>query len=303
MIYTITFSPSIDYVINHKNKFNENNLNRIENFKLVPGGKGINASIILNRIGFKNKAITFLGGPTKNLFLELIENEKVELINFSSNDCTRINVKMFASNTSFEINGPKTSILEYQYQNLIEFIKTLNENDFVFIMGICDENYLEQIVINLSSRKVQFALDVDSKKVVELLKYEPIIIKPNRQELSLLIDYDIKSINDIKKGMKFLLDKGLQNILVSDGPNGSYFLDKKRNFYHIKLKKDFQIISTIGAGDTLISSFITLYLKTNNLINSLKQATSLSIGTACSYFLANSDDMNKYVEDIEVIKL
>ncbi len=91
MIYTITFSPSIDYVINTNNKFNSNDLNRVEDYELVPGGKGINASIVLKRIGYENKAISFLGGKTKKLFLDLMSEENVELINFSSdkNVCSR----------------------------------------------------------------------------------------------------------------------------------------------------------------------------------------------------------------------
>ena len=75
MIYTITFSPSIDYVINTKNKFNSNDLNRVEDYELVPGGKGIYASIVLKRIGFDNKAIW--SRFTSKLFSIRFEFEKV----------------------------------------------------------------------------------------------------------------------------------------------------------------------------------------------------------------------------------
>ncbi|MDE6563045.1 MAG: hypothetical protein K2J98_02050, partial [Malacoplasma sp.] len=107
MIYTITFAPSIDYVINTNNKFNINGLNRVTDYGLFPGGKGINASIILKRIGFENKAITFLGGETKNLFLNLLKNENLQVVNIDVDNETRINVKMFSLNNSFEINGEK----------------------------------------------------------------------------------------------------------------------------------------------------------------------------------------------------
>lgn len=303
MIYTITFSPSIDYIINTSDDFDDNNLNRISDYELLPGGKGINASIILKRINFDNKAITFLGGNTKSLFLNLLEKENIELLNFESKNSTRINVKMFANNTNFEINGPRAKINKEQYDKLINFINMLNSDDFILIMGICDEFYLEKIIKTIYDKKIKFVLDIDSKIVLSLLKYNPLIIKPNRSELAYLLNKELKDLEDIKIGMIKLQNWGCKYIMVSDGKNGSYFLDKNQNFYQIKLKKEFEIISTVGAGDTLISSFICLYEKTNNLFESLKQATSLSIGTSTTRFLANETDLNKYVSFVDVIKL
>lgn len=302
MIYTITFSPSIDYIVNTNKEFNPNDLNRVDDYEFLPGGKGINASIVLKRIGFENKAITFLGGNTKNLFLDLLKDEKIELIDFCANNQTRINLKMFAKNSHFEINGARANIEKDQYLKLIDFINTLTSEDFVFIMGICEETYLETIVKKLFDKKVKFALDIDSKVVLDLLKYNPIILKPNRLELSNLLNKEINNIEDIRISMIELQQKGLKYVMVSDGKNGSYFLDENQDFYQIKLNKKFNIVSTVGAGDTLISSFVMIYEKTKDIIQSLKQATSLSIGTSMTRFLAKSDDIDKYIDNIEIIK-
>lgn len=302
MIYTITFSPSIDYIVNTNHDFNQNDLNRVNDYELLPGGKGINASIILKRIGFENKAITFLGGNTKNLFLDLLKPEEIELIDFNTNNQTRINLKMFAKNSHFEINGPRANIEKDQYLKLINFIDTLTSEDFVFIMGICEETYLETIVKKLFDKKIRFALDIDSKVVLDLLKYNPIILKPNRLELSSLLNKEINNMEDIRISMNELQQKGLKYVMVSDGKNGSYFLDENQDFYQIKLNKKFNIVSTVGAGDTLISSFVMIYEKTKDIINSLKQATSLSIGTSMTRFLASKEDIDKYIDSIEIIK-
>lgn len=300
MIYTITFSPSIDYVINTKNKFNSNDLNRVEDYELVPGGKGINASIVLKRIGFDNKAISFLGGKTKNLFLDLMSDEKIELINFDSDNDTRINVKMFAQDASFEVNGARAKISQEEYNKLLNFIDQLSEDDFVLIMGICEESFLKKLVEKIHQKRINFALDIDSKIILDLIKYNPFIIKPNRSELESLLNIKINNLEDIKNAMKQLKSLGLKNLIVSDGGKGSYFIGEDNKILQITLKKKFDIVSTVGAGDTLISSFAIMYLKTNNVIESLKAATSLSIGTSCTRFLASKDDMNKYQEFIEI---
>lgn len=300
MIYTITFSPAIDYVINTDKKFDSNDLNRVEDYEFLPGGKGINASIVLKRNGFDNQAITFLGGSTKNLFIDLMKSEKVKLIDFGASNDTRINVKMFAKNATFEVNGARAKLGKTQYDKLIKFIDKLKKNDFVFIMGICDEKILKELVKKISDKGVEFALDIDSKVVLDVLKYKPFIIKPNRSELESLLSTKITSVEEMKKAMTKLKAKGLKNLMVSDGGKGSYFIDENNICYQITLKKKFNIVSTVGAGDTLISSFTTIYRKTNDVVKSLKEATSLSIGTSCTRFLASKSDRTKYLKYIEV---
>lgn len=300
MIYTITFSPSIDYVINTEKKFDQNDLNRVEDYEFLPGGKGINASIVLKRNGYDNKAITFLGGSTRNLFLELMSNEKVKLIEFDSLNDTRINVKMFAQNATFEVNGARAKIDSLQYQKLIKFVSKMKKGDFVFIMGICEEQILKELVETIHNKGIDFAMDIDSKAILDLLKYNPFIIKPNRSELESLLGKKISSVDDMKKSMIELKSKGLKNLMVSDGGKGSYFISEDNKCYQITLKRKFDIVSTVGAGDTLISSFATIYRETNDVVQSLKEATSLSIGTSCTRFLASANDRIKYINDIEV---
>lgn len=303
MIYTITFSPAIDYVINTKNKFDKNDLNRVTDYEILPGGKGINASIVLKRNGYPNQAITFLGGPTKTLFIDLMKSEKVKLIDLKSSNDTRINVKMFASDSTFEINGARAKIQESEYKKLFALISKMKKNDFVFVMGICEEKILKSLVKLLHDKGIQFALDIDSKAILDVLKYKPFIIKPNRSELESLISKKIKTTSDMKKAMIELKSKGLKNLMVSDGGKGSYFLDEKNNCYQITLKKKFNIVSTVGAGDTLISSFTTIYRETKDVVKSLKEATSLSIGTSCTRFLAKKEDRKKYLKFIDVKKI
>lgn len=302
MIYTITFSPSIDYVINSEKPFNKNDLNRVEDYQFYPGGKGINASIVLQRIGFQNQAITFLNGATKNLFLDLIKSENLSLIDFGSENQTRINVKMFAQDASFEINGSKAIISSSAQQQLLDFIdQKVNANDFILIMGICQEDFLEQLVAEIATKKIEFALDIDSPVVLKLLKYHPFILKPNKNELATLVASPLDSINQIKAAMMQLQAQGLKNVLVSDGKNGSYFLDQNQNFYQIKLTKQFEIVSTVGAGDTLMAAFCLIYRATGDVKLALKQASSLSIGTTQTKFLASAQDLNQYLDFIEII--
>lgn len=303
MIYTITFSPSIDYVINSDKSFDSNGLNRVNDYQLFPGGKGINASVVLKRIGIESKAITFLGDPIKNLFLSLLKQEDLQTISIDVNEPTRINVKMFAKDNAFEINGKKPNISEGEFNLLNSYLSKLNSKDLVLIMGICDEEYLLQIIQNLSSKNINFVLDIDSPKMLEFIKYKPFLIKPNLDELQRLLNKKIKNEKDIKQALLYLRSLGCKNVMVSNGSKGSYLINEKDEIYKSEIKKIKGVVSTVGAGDTLISSFACLYLQSNDVVDSYTKASSLSIGTVKSKWLANANDLTEHIDKIKITKI
>ena len=61
MIYTVTFNPALDYVMNLK-QLQYKDINRTESEQLYYGGKGINVSVILSRLKVDNIALGFLAG-------------------------------------------------------------------------------------------------------------------------------------------------------------------------------------------------------------------------------------------------
>lgn len=300
MFHTITFSPSIDYVINSDEKLNITGLNRINDYNFFPGGKGINASVILKRIGFKNKAFCFSGGITHSFFNNLLKKEKVNFFNIKIEDNTRINIKFYDGKEQFEINGPQPKITSSQFALLEKQISKFNINDIVFIMGKCKDEYLIKIVEELSKKQIRFVLDIDSSILLDLIKFKPFAIKPNIHELEILLNKKIDSDKKIHDAMLFFKNEGVKNIIVSCGAKGSYLLTDDNYFFRISFKKIDHIISTVGAGDTLISTFVAFLAKTNDYVDSIKKATSLSIGTSCNKWLGNIEDIDKYLNLIDV---
>ena len=63
MIYTVTFNPAIDYAIGVEN-LEPGMTNRSTFEQLLPGGKGLNVSTILNHLGMENTALGFIAGFT-----------------------------------------------------------------------------------------------------------------------------------------------------------------------------------------------------------------------------------------------
>lgn len=301
MIYTITFSPSIDYLFN-LDKVNTDGLNRIKDFHLYPGGKGLNASYILNGIGIKNQAIIFSGNETQVLLEELMKKNKIKnFINIPVKQTTRINVKCFAKDQCMEINGPGNLIDKKTFNQLKTQLKDLNNKDTVFIMGKCDESILLDLIKFIKSKKAQFLVDIDSKILLEVIKYNPVVIKPNIHELSSIFNKELKTKEEVFEKMLFLQEQGAKNVIVSCGADGSYVLIEDSKLYEVKQKKTKDVKSPIGSGDTLISSFFAYkYLLNDKNVDAIKKATAWSIATACSWFLASKDDYLNYLDLISV---
>ena len=301
MFYTITFSPSIDLLIETDNQFDRNGLTRYENSDLLAGGKGINASVILNRLGFETTAITFMNGAISNMITEQLEKEKVKLIAIPSVNETRINIKFNNQINNFELNGP-ASIIDTKAENqLMKLISSMTENDVVFIMGRSNMTLVESIVKILSANNVKFVLDIDSKEIMKLLKYKPFVIKPNIFELATLMEVKIKTEKDIIKHGNKLIQMGLQNLLVSCADEGSYFMNKEK-ILKIETPK-LKIINSSGAGDSMLATFVAKYVESNNVEKSFILSNAAGMATVSSKWLGTLEMIEDIKDSLKIIKI
>ncbi len=301
MFYTITFSPSIDLLIETDNQFDRNGLTRYENSDLLAGGKGINASVILNRLGFETTAITFMNGAISNMITEQLEKEKVKLIAIPSVNETRINIKFNNQINNFELNGP-ASIIDAKAENqLMKLISSMTGNDVVFIMGRSNMTLVESIVKILSANNVKFVLDIDSKEIMKLLKYKPFVIKPNIFELATLMEVKIKTEKDIIKHGNKLIQMGLQNLLVSCADEGSYFMNKEK-ILKIETPK-LKIINSSGAGDSMLATFVAKYVESNNVEKSFILSNAAGMATVSSKWLGTLEMIEDIKDSLKIIKI
>ncbi|WP_256460733.1 PfkB family carbohydrate kinase [Allobaculum sp. Allo2] len=75
MIYTLTANPSLDYIM-RVDHFETGETNRAEECALYPGGKGINVSTILGRLGHENTALGFVAGFSGQELVRMLEERR-----------------------------------------------------------------------------------------------------------------------------------------------------------------------------------------------------------------------------------
>lgn len=301
MIYTLTLSPSLDYII-QSDDFSINHVNRIKTGEIFPGGKGINASFVLKRLGFVNQAISFFDSQSLNLVQHYFENEKIDLYNIVSPIQTRINVKFTAPKAKFEINGQKTELTPKMLQALEIKLLNLSSDDLLFIMGVANEEVLKAVLEIVQKSNIPFVLDIDSPKLKDYITiYQPFLIKPNQDELERLFGLSIKNQSDIISALKSIQNLGCKNVIISLDEKGAYLLTSDKKIYMAKVIKQLEnVVSTVGAGDTLIAIFAAIYETTKDPIIAFRKASAAAMGTVSQNWLADKKLTEKYLDYIEV---
>lgn len=303
MIYTITFNPSIDYVIQVDN-FSLGNVNRVKEDYKYPGGKGINVSRVLNNIGVKSKALGFIGGFTGKYIKDFLESEGIDTEFIYVDGETRINVKL-KSQEETEINGAGPEIKEEDLNKLFKKIEKLTRDDFIVLAGNIQKTLPRDIYTDIQKRcqvhNVRVIVDTTGEALTSTLKYEPFLIKPNKHELSEIFESEIETKDEIIYYAEKLISMGAKNVIISMADEGALLLSDE-GVFHAKAPKG-TVKNSVGAGDSLIGGFLSSYTDTSNIIEAFKWGVACGSATAFSQDLCKKQDIEKLLGEIEISRL
>ena len=302
MIYTVTLNPSIDYII-ETDKFKIGEVNRANKEELYPGGKGINVSLMLNELQVENTALGFLGG----FIGEYIENTlasngvNTEFIKLEKG-FSRINLKI-KNEVETEINGKGPHISEDNLQLLYKKIEKLKDEDILVLCGSIPKslsNTLYQDIISMAAKKnVKVIVDATSNLLLNTLKYNPFLIKPNIHELEEIFDTKIDCIDSTIFYATKLKDMGAENVLISMGKDGALLIDSKGKIYLSNAPYG-DVVNTVGSGDSMVAGFISGYLKTKDYKEALKLGASCGSATAFSSGIGEKKLIDILKNEIEI---
>ncbi len=297
MIYTVTFNPAIDYILRTP-PLERGEVNRTTREELLYGGKGINVSVILSRLGVPTVALGFVGGFTGDALVEMVRQAGVDsdFIPLSSGN-TRINVKLWGEDGKItEINARGPEITHEEMDIFYRKIGRLTGEDTLVLAGSVPSSLpsdiYRQILERIHGHGVRAVVDTTGDLLLNVLAYRPFLIKPNRAELSEVVGRSLPDDATIEEAARELQSKGARNVLVSLGGDGALLLDENGTVHREKALGG-KTLYTVGAGDSMVAGFLAGVDSGKGYEYALKLGSAAGGATASSAGLATKEEIEE----------
>ena len=302
MIYTVTFNPSLDYVVQVEH-FQGDAVNRTSEEHVYPGGKGNNVAVIASNLGMKSRALGFKAGFTGAAMEQMLQEFGCDTDFIALEEgVTRINVKV-KSDDEFEINGQGPRIPDEKIRQLYEKLDALESGDVLVLSGsipntLPDDMY-ERIMERLAGTDVRISVDATKDLLLNVLKYHPFLIKPNNYELGEMFGVTLESDDEIAEYARKLQEMGARNVLVSMAGDGAILVTEDGSVLK-QLPPAGEVVNSVGAGDSMVAGFLAGYLKTGSYEEALKLGTAAGSATAFTSWLADSEAIDKLYKILDI---
>lgn len=302
MIYTLTFNPALDYAV-FLEEFALGETNRTMREELACGGKGINVSIVLHRLGVETTALGFVAGFTGRILRAWVgdygvKNDFIPL----PEGMSRINVKLKYRGET-EINGRGPNITPEALAALWEKLEAIPAGDTLVISGSIPKSLpsdvYEQILRRLDGRGIRFVVDATGKLLENVLPYRPFLIKPNHEELGELCA-EVLSPGDtgrIAACARLLQGKGARNVLVSMAGAGSLLVSEDGQVLCQRAAAG-KLVNSVGAGDSMVAGFLAGLERTGDYAMALRLGTAAGGATAFSDGLATREAIDTLLKTL-----
>lgn len=302
MIYTLTLNPAIDYYMSMEN-FQLGSLNSLEEGYTLPGGKGINVSKVLKNFSVESKALGFVGGFTGDYIKKHLNEYEIESDFIELQENTRINIKLKTKDSETEIAGKSPTISKENIAELLKKFEEIKKDDVVILSGSVPNSISKSIyadIIKLLPKDCKVILDTRGLPFVEGLKEGVFLTKPNNHELEEFFNRKLNNIEEIIQAGKDLQALGSKNVLISLGKDGSILITEKE--VYIGNAPQGKLISSVGAGDSMVAGVVYGIAKGMTLEDSYKYGIASGSSTAFSEGLTTFEGMNSLLNKIEIKK-
>ena len=304
VIYTVTFNPSLDYIVSVKD-FRPGMTNRTSSELMLAGGKGINVSIVLGNLGIKSTALGFIAGFTGDEIVRRLHNGGINSEFIKINDgISRINIKL-KSIDGTEINGQGPHIDSSHIEQLMNRLRRLESGDVLVLAGSIpagiSDNIYKDIMDMLKDKGVQIVVDATSRLLTNVLEYKPFFIKPNQHELGDIFNVTLNTQEEVIPYALELKKMGAVNVCVSMGGKGAILVADDGNVYKAKAP-DGILKNSVGAGDSLVAGFLSGWIEKKDYEYAFRKGVATGSASAFSERLATVGEINMLIDKVVITR-
>jgi len=305
MIYTVTLNPALDRAL-EVDELVPDDANRIRWECSYAGGKGIDASRVIQVLGGESVALGFVGGFHGMELEQRLLRQGVRCDFVETRGETRTNILIFEKNkkTHTSLNASGQKVNEVEIGEMLDKIRDVESPGYFIVSGSVPEgvpvDIYEKIITLARERGALVALDADGEVMRRGLAAQPDFIKPNMHELGRLVKRQLSSVEDAREAAEVVLDRGISTILVSMGDMGALLVTDEVRLLGIPPRVE--VDSTVGAGDSFLAGFILAHSRGEAYESCLRLAVATGAAAAMTpgTELARKKDVEEILPGVEI---
>ncbi|MEV5026844.1 1-phosphofructokinase [Paenibacillus sp. LPE1-1-1.1] len=283
-VITVTLNPALDKTVTVE-QFEYGGLNRIKEMRTDAGGKGINVAKVLKLFGIEVNALGFTAGYQGQVIRDQLEKLGVHSAMIEAEGETRINLKMVDESTkqTTELNEQGFAVDAPLLEQFRELFKTKAAEASIIVLGGSlppgtPPDYYQTLIEIARELGIKTILDADGEALARGVEASPFAIKPNIHELEALLGEKLGTMEEVIRGAKTLIDRGIEYVLVSMGAEGSLLVNRTEAVR----ASPFPIVpvSTVGAGDSMVAAMVYSFLEGKSIEETARWTSAAGTITA-----------------------
>lgn len=287
MIITVTLNASIDKAYQIKGTVEPSTVMRAVTCQNTAGGKGLNVARVIKLCGEEVTPSGLVGGHTGQLLEQLAQEDGLagNFVHVNAETRCCINI-LDQDNKSTEFLEPGDEISPQEIERFFEEFERISADAKVVAMsgsvpkGVPKDIY-KMLTLKLKSRGKKVILDTSGELLKAGIEAAPDMIKPNQDELGMLLDRPVITIEDAKAAALELHQSGIGQVVVSLGKDGALMVCKDGVFHG--RPPMIPVVNTVGCGDSMVAAFAVAMQREYSAEDSLRYAVAVSAANALNH--------------------
>lgn len=299
MIFVVCVNPALDRLLVLE-EIVLDEVHRAREVTVTAGGKGVNVARAIHTVGGRAKLLLFLGGKVGDIVEECLSKEGLEYLVFPVDTDTRITTVLHEERVKRHtvINEPGPLVPLKAASLLLDFLEAyLREGDYLILSGSLARgmrlDWYAECAKKGRLRGAKVIVDTSGEPLRRALQTPLFMVKPNAREAEEVLGFPIQSLEDKLKAVALFEEKGVECVVLSDGPRGIVAGYQGRRWL-VRLREAFHGEYFIGSGDTLVGAMVFRLSEGAPFVDALR------FGTACG--LANTFVRGAGIFDLAMVR-
>jgi 1-phosphofructokinase family hexose kinase len=238
-----------------------NSENRSGKKLLKAGGKGINVSRQLNKLGIENNALTFTGGVNGKLFKRILRSEGISFADIQTKSETR-DAAIIIENASNQLSTffcENISLTKPEADSFIaKMEKMIAACEIVIFAGSSPREITDSIFpagIEMANKYDKVSVcDTYGTHLHQCINSAPSILHNNVEEIESSLNISLKTESDILSLLDGFYSKGIKQTYLTNGDKPFY----SSNFdFHYKITvPKIETADSTGSGDSFVAGIV-----------------------------------------------